>query len=148
MKYNKIIMVLAIMLTGCFEKKTDQTKTAIENVVVPAEHDYSEVSDYELTWDSIFDVDSNRYYVYFYSAKCHHCAEIKNFIIERAIERGDVYFVKGTSKDQLTTDTKKLINAEKPSDFYILGYPSLALISNKKCTKNLAGTVQIKTELK
>ena len=141
-------MVLAIMLTGCFEKKTDQTKTTIENVVVPVEHDYSEVSDYELTWDSIFDVDSNRYYVYFYSANCNHCVEIKNFIIERAIERKDVYFVKGTSKDQLTTDTKKLINAEKPGDFYILGYPSLALISNKKCTKNLAGTVQIKTELK
>ena len=148
MKYKKYLMLFVILLSGCFEEKTTQTKTNVEDVVVPLEHDYSEVSDYELTWDSMFDVDSNRYYIYFYSVSCNHCAEIKNFIIERALERGDVYFVKGTSKDQLTTDSKKLINAEKPGDFYILGYPSLALISTKKCIKNLAGTAQIKTELK
>ena len=148
MKYKKYLMLFVILLSGCFKEKTTQIKTNVEDVVVPLERDYSEVSDYELTWDSMFDVDSNRYYIYFYSVSCNHCAEIKNFIIERALERGDVYFVKGTSKDQLTTDSKKLINAEKPDDFYILGYPSLALISNKKCTKNLAGTAQIKTELK
>ena len=141
-------MLFVILLSGCFEEKTTQTKTNVEDVVVPLERDYSEVSDYELTWDSMFDVDSNHYYIYFYSVSCNHCAEIKNFIIERALERGDVYFVKGTSKDQLTTDSKKLINAEKPANFYILGYPSLALILNKKCIKNIAGTAQIKNELK
>ena len=79
---------------------------------------------------------------------CNHCQELKKYIIEKAQERGDIYFVKGSSKNQLTNDSNKLIGAENPGDFYILGYPTLALISNKKCTKNLAGITQIKTELK
>ena len=146
MKY-KILFLSFAVLAGC-SLQEKQSETPVDEVVIPISHEYSEVSDYELTWQTMFDVDEEHYYVYIYSTTCTHCEELKNYIIEKALNRGDIYFVKGSSKDQVTTDSKKLIGAENPGDIYILGYPSLLLISNHKCTKNLAGSSQIKSELK
>ena len=144
---KRIILISLLIMSGCNFDNHDVNKTD-ETILIPADHEYSEVSDYELTWDSIFDVTDETYYVYIYSTTCTHCEELKNYIVDKALERGDIYFVKGSSKDQLTSDSKKLIGAENPEDIYILGYPSLLLISNHKCTKNLAGSNQIKSELK
>jgi len=146
MKY-RILLLSFTILTGC-SLQEKQSETTIDEVVIPISHEYSEVSDYELTRETIFDVDEDNYYVYIYSTTCTHCEELKNYIIEKALNRGDIYFVKGSSKDQVTTDSKKLIGGENPGDIYILGYPSLLLISSHKCTKNLAGSPQIKSELK
>lgn len=146
MKLNKIILFLIpILLFGCDE--SEPRKELNEEEFIPVQHEYSEVSDYELTRETIFDVDETNYYVYFFSLTCSHCEELKNFIIEKALNRGDIYFVKGTSKDQITNDINKLIGAENPGDIWILGYPSLLKISNQKCSKNLAGISQIKSEL-
>lgn len=143
----KFILLPILLITSC--SVNEQTSKAIEEErFIELSHEYAEISDYELTWDSMFDVESEKYYVYIYSMTCSHCEELKDFIISKAIDRGDIYFIKGSSKDQLTNDSKKLIGAENPGDIYILGYPSLLQISNHKCTKNLAGTTQIKTELK
>ena len=112
------------------------------------ERNYSEVSDYELTWESMFDVSENLYYVYIYSTTCSHCEELKNYIILKALDLGNIYFIKGTSKDQITSDSRKLIGAEKSEDVWILGYPTLLKISYHKIAKNYAGISQIKNELK
>ena len=133
-------------LVGCNNKTP--TYSRVENQNFEIERTYDEIKTYELVWESIFDVESTKYYVYFYSTTCSHCSQLKNYIIEKALEREDIYFVKGSSKDQITTDTKKLIGAENPGDIWILGYPSMILILNKKCVKNLAGETQIKSELK
>lgn len=147
MKIFKSVVLFIPILSACMSRQ-EPLKNEIEDAVIPVDHDYEEISEFELTWDSLFDVENERYYVYFYSLTCSHCQEVKNYVIEKAIEREDIYFVKATSKDQLTNDSKKIIGAEKPEDFYILGYPTLALFSSKKCTKNLSGIAQIKSELK
>lgn len=147
MKFSKWFMVLLPALCCC-GMNIEQPQNEIKEVEIGIDRSYEEVSNYELVWETIFDIEEEHYYVYFYSTTCNHCLEIKNYIIEKALSRGDIYFVKGTSKDNLTNDSKKLIGAENPNDFYILGYPTLGLISNKKCTKNLSGTTQIKAELK
>ena len=142
------ILILSILVLSSCSSQKPATSDNDGNYIIPINHEYSEVSDYYLTWDSIFDVANDRYYVYIYSLTCTHCEELKNYIVEKAFDRDDIYFVKGSNKDQLTNDSKKLIGAENPRDIYILGYPSLLLISNHKCTKNLAGISQIKEELK
>ena len=142
---KSLLFVLPILLVGCSSLQENQKSE--QEIIIPVDHDYSEVSDYDLTWETIFDVDDLQYYVYIYSSTCNHCFELKNFIIEKALDRGDIYFVKGTSKDQLTNDSKKLIGAEIRDDIWILGYPSLLKIVNKKVVKNFAGIAQIKNEL-
>jgi len=140
-----ICCLLALNYSGC-NQKVSFTESD-ENEVIQIDHDYSEVEEFSLTRESIFDVDSANYYVYFYSSTCSHCQEIKNYMISKALERKDIYFVRGTNKDKITTDTKILTGAERAEDVWILGYPSLLLISNKKVTKNLAGNASIKYEL-
>ena len=122
------------------EDKTEQ--------IIPVIHTYDEVKDYELFWDTMFDVSLKDYYVYFYSLTCNHCEELKNYIVEKALLKRNIYFVKGTSKDQIGNDPKKSKYAENPGDIWILGYPSLIEIVDHKCMKNLAGISQIKGELK
>lgn len=148
-KFKFALFLQVFCLIGCNFHEEKVTYDSIpEDLVIEEEHDYEEVLDYQLLLETVFDVDSSRYYVYFYSLSCSHCNQIKNYMIKKALERQDIYFVKGTSKDQLTNDSKKLIGAENPGDIWITGYPSLLLISNQKCTKNLAGETQIKNELK
>ena len=144
--FKTLSAIMLFTLPSC--SLTKKTETQNNDTIIAEERSYSEVSDYELLWDTMFDVESSFYYVYFYSLTCNHCAEIKNYMIEKALERGNIYFIKSTSRDQLTTDQNKSKNAENPGDIWILGYPSLIVISNKKCTKNLAGISQIKQELK
>ena len=145
--FKKLILFCVVfLLSGCV--KETQTYKYEETPEVELEHEYSEVSDYELLWETMFDVDSDNYYVYIYSTTCNHCVELKNYIILKALEQRNIYFVKGSSKDQLGNDINLSKNAENPRDIWILGYPSLIQIKAHKCVKNLAGINQIKGELK
>ena len=142
-----ILFLFTLWLSGCASEQMNSSNDVM-TATIQIDHNYEEITDYELFWESIFDVDSTSYYVYFYSTSCNHCEELKNFIVEKALSRGDIYFVKGTSKDQITNDKNKTINAEKPGDIWILGYPTLLKITNYKCSKNVVGISQIKDELK
>ncbi len=145
--FKKLVLIpFMFCLLGCNEQKESVTKE--EEVSVQVSHDYSEVDEYSLFWETMFDVESPNYYVYIYSVSCSHCNELKNYIIDRALTMQNIYFVKGTSKDQIGKDTNSSKNAENPADIWILGYPSLLKIANHKCVKNLAGINQIKGELK
>ena len=144
---KRIFPVLGLLVACNFNHQTED-KNFYEPVEIKPDHKYEEIKEYEIMRETMFDVGVVSYYVYFYSTTCNHCDEIKNFMIEKALEREDVYFVKGSSKDKITNNEKLLIGAENPENFYILGYPTLALIRNKKCVKNLAGINKIQQELK
>ena len=148
MKVSKCIVCLTpfSLLFGC--SNLNERNAVDEDVIIEESHDYNEVKEYELVWDSMFDVNMSQYYVYFYSASCNHCEELKDYMIKKALTNKNIYFVKGSSRDQIGKDQNKSKNAENPGDIWILGYPSLIQITGHKCTKNLAGTIQIKGELK
>ena len=148
MKKTKYLIYLIPLLTlsGCSTTTEIETPKIEEKVTVV--HDYSEIQEYELMWETMFDVDSPLYYVYIYSLTCNHCEELKNYNIKKALTIKTIYFVKGSSKDQIGKDQNMSKFAENPADIWILGYPTLLQISNHKCSKNLAGISQIKGELK
>jgi len=141
----KLLTLSLVTLVSC--SHNIETEKVDYVTIIPEEHEYSEISEYELLWESMFEVEED-HYVYIYSLTCSHCNEIKNDLIEIALKRGDIYFVKGTSKDQISNDVEKSKNAENPGDIWILGYPTLLKIENKKCTKNIAGKTQIMNEIK
>ena len=147
MKFKIKLASMIFLISGCTFNQ-QETSYYEQEETPEVERNYSEVSEYELTWEAIFDVNEDQYYVYVYSTTCSHCDELKNYIVEKALQREDVYFIKGTSRDQITSDSSKLIGAQKSDDVWILGYPSLLKISSQKVTKNLAGVNQIKSELK
>lgn len=69
-------------------------------------------------------------------------------MVDLALKRGDIFFVKGTNKDTITSDVKSTIGVSFAGDFSILGYPSLAKIVDGKVEKNVAGKSQILALLK
>ena len=148
MKIRKTLLLInaPFLLFGC--SQTSSITYDYEESVIEMDRSYEEIKEYELTWETMFDVNSDSYYVYFYSVTCNHCAQLKNYIIEKALERKDIYFVKGSNKDQISSEPQNTKYAENPGDIWILGYPSLIKIADKKCVKNLAGINQIKGELK
>ena len=148
-RIKKLFILLFVLLpVGCTSNENTATYDSFEETLIEENHEYSEVSDYKLVWESMFDVNLNEYYVYIYSTSCAHCSSIKNYVITKALEKGNIFFIKGTNKDQITNDSKNIKFAENPEDIWILGYPSLLFIKSGKCTKNLAGVDQIKLELK
>ena len=140
-------LLMIFLLNGCSAEDQNTVVFEEENVIIETQRSYDEITDYELVWENIFDVDSENYYVYFYSTTCSHCQEMKNYMIGKALERKDIYFIKGSSKDQITNDLKNQKYAENPEDIWILGYPTLIKIVSKKCIKYCTGTSQIKAEL-
>ena len=140
-----ILVFSSFMVFGCADKLEDEP---INNIVLSNERTYNEIKEFEITLETIFDVESESFYAYFYSLTCSHCHELKDFIIEKGLERQDIYFIQSSANDQFTTDPNLVINAENPGDIYILGYPTMLKIENKKVTKNLVGNDEIIQELK
>ena len=149
MKNSKLLLLIASILLGsCFFQK-EKEETKIYNIpTLETNHEYSEIKEFELTWEGIFDPTENEYFVYFYSTSCNHCAEIKNFIIEEALKKKNMYFVKGSNEVVLTDDVYPTIGAKSIDKISILGFPSCLKIIDHTCTKNVAGTSQIKEIIK
>lgn len=139
MKIIYFFPLTLLLLGGCSLTTKQETEPTINDFIVPVDHEYSEVGDYMITWDKMFDLDLDVYYVYFYSSGCSHCSEIKNFMIEKALEEKNIYFSKSSAKDILRKDTQSSIGAGFAGDISILGYPSLIKIEDGICTKNVAG---------
>ena len=135
-----------VLLIGC--TNSEKETNIFIHKTVSISHEYSEIKNYELSWDQIFNPILENYYVYFYSTSCSHCVELKDFIIEKALKREDIFFVKSSNRDQFTDDPNKSIGAENPGEIWILGYPSMLRFENKKCTKSFAGSDKIQSELK
>lgn len=143
MRKNILLIFASILLTGCVPSSQTKETYEISPVEVPVEHDYSEVSGFHIQWSTIFSQKPQTYYVYFYSLNCSHCANLKNTIIEKALKRNDIFFVRASNNDKLSNDVKNTIGVGFADDFSILGYPSMAKIVDRKVEKNVAGKSQI-----
>ena len=138
-----LFLTLPLLLSGCGSTKKEPEKD-IENIVIPeVERNYGEVTHLLIDWDDVFEVTKSQYFVYYYSVNCSHCSEMKNWIIEQALNRDDIFFVKGSAKDKLRNDVTGTISATKVEDIAILGYPSCIEFKDKKVAKNVAGKSKI-----
>ena len=117
-------------------------------MIPEADHEYFEIEYITINWSDILIQNKDTYYVYIYSLTCTHCQELKNSIIEEALSRNDIYFVKGSNKDVVKNDVSYTIGATDVENIAILGYPTLLKISNKTLVQNIAGNSKIIDTLK
>lgn len=145
--FQKLLSLLPILFLGSCavieepENKDYSSYTSVEN------YSYSDVKDKEILYSNIFGVESNSYYVYFYSRTCSHCNDFKSFIIPKIIERSDIYLVEASEQVTIVEDVSITIGVSSIENFGILGYPSLVKIDEKVVSKNIAGINPIKNEL-
>ena len=142
-----VILSFSFLLGSCFSNGENSKGEVITYTSDFVSHSYDEVKDKELLYSNIFAVESNSYYVYFYSSTCSHCADLKEFIISTALDRGDIYFVKASEEIVFLKSIDETIGLSSIEGFGILGYPSLIKIEDHIVTKNLAGVLPIRSEL-
>lgn len=142
MRGKNILLFTTALLTGCSLAPNQEAKDEI-SVVEVSHHNYFEVDDKSVAWNKVFDVAVSDYYLYYYSPSCSHCSDLKDWIIETALNRGDIYFVKASENDIISKDVSSSINATTSDKIIILGYPSMIQIINKTVVKNVAGKTKI-----
>ena len=142
-----LLSAFAIVLTSCVDSKTESSGRVITYTSSYKEHSYDEVKDKHVFYSDIFSIESDIYYVYFYSTTCSHCNNLKEFIIPLALQRGDIYFVEASQEIVFLKSVEETIGLTSIEGFGILGYPSLIKIEEHIVKKNLAGILPIRSEL-
>lgn len=147
--FKKAYLLFAVMLTSCFSNGPTSTKTSSKSIPTSsvAEASYDDVKDKTIYWSNIFSINEDDYYVYFFSKTCSHCQSLKDFVIKKALEKGNIYFVESSDQDVFLKDVSSTIGLTNIEGFGILGHPSLVEIIDKTIVKNIAGTQSIRSEL-
>lgn len=146
---KSLIILIVLMFSGCVNQEETSYISSITYSTTTSTNvlDYSDVKDKTILWSNIFGVDRDSYYVYFFSKTCSHCADLKQFILEKALEREDIYFVESSEQVVFVKDVSQTIGLQTIEGFGIMGYPSLIKIENKTITKNLVGVSEIRREI-
>ena len=142
------LFITSLSLTSCFSKGSASSSFSNSlDVTSEREFTYVDVIDMTISWNDIFSIERDNYYVYFYSRTCLHCNELKQFVIEMALNRDDIYFVEACSDIKYIKENETNLGVSSIDEFGIRGYPSLIKIEAGEVTKNLVGSAQIKKEL-
>lgn len=125
------------------------TSSPIHLSINPEEtkHEYSEINNYRITWSEIFDLPLSDYYVYFYSKTCVHCQNLKNWIIEKALQTKFIFFVESSKDDIIENDANQTFYSSSAEIFAIPGYPTLIKVSNKNLVLKVSGETSIHAAL-
>ena len=145
----KTCLLIAATLSSCFSSEEKSSKPSVSTYPTSTNEEltYDDVKDKMIYWSNIFAIDSNAYYVYFFSKTCTHCQNLKPLILKEAIKRDDIYFVEESKEVVFVKNTSSTIGLTSIEGFGIIGYPSLVKIEEKTLTKNLAGIPSIRSEL-
>ena len=128
---KKLILLLSLLilftLSACEEEPIDETNT-------DQEFEYSDLSDIALTsHDQAENMSNNKYIVYYYSATCSHCQEVKQDILGFASEYEDVDFYIFDVSD---ADDRTSIEE-------FLGTPSVLIFSGGELTQIYLGKIRV-----
>lgn len=147
---NKKILLLPFLLTSACTKKENVisfSSVSIRNSSTIS-HEYTEINNLIISWDEIFEMKDENYFVYIFSRTCSHCQSMKNEIIEFAINFSSIYFVEDSEKIVFKNDIKYTIGLTSAENLAIVGFPTLLEIKDKILVKNAAGKEKIFEVLK
>ena len=144
--YKLLFLPLLISLTGC----QSSTLSAVESesfLSLLSEHNYDEIETKNILWDDLFDQTSDDYYVYVYSKTCSHCNNIKDTVIETALNYENFFFVNFNQDIPILESIDTTIGAKEVDDVGILGTPTLLEIYFQTLILNVAGEDQVVKKL-
>ena len=149
MNRSKYLLLCSILLSSCVINNTKSTTINTKSTSYETIHDYSEISDKKINWNEMFSVNYKQYFVYFYSLGCHHCNELKNDIIEFALNGQEhIYFIQESIDFVISDNIDNTIGISSIENMAILGFPSLVYINNSRVMENIGGISKIRNRLK
>ncbi|MGM9874098.1 MAG: hypothetical protein ACI31G_04195 [Bacilli bacterium] len=143
MKHFPFIFTILLLpiFTSCH--KNNDESSLLNNA---KNHSYEEVKDYFITFDEIFLKEEYSYYVYFFSYQCVHCNNIKNEVIEYALNENNerIYFIHFESDFPRCDDIHfSLVGINKIEDVCLVGTPSLLEIKDKQISEYRLGEEEV-----
>lgn len=140
----KILPLLSILLlSGCSASNSSSTSYH--------EHSYDEVKNLMVSYDQSFSISENDHFIYFYQETCHSCQEIKDEVIDFAINKyAEIYFVAAREETPHNYDYQEInqtLGSSNVEDVFVGVTPQLALIKNGKIEKNIINPIYIEEEL-
>ena len=140
----KYTFLLVPFLISC--SSANKAVSESENsIIIP--HDYSEVSDRMIEWQDIFEQEDDFYYCYVFSKTCSHCNAIKDYVIDYALRKNNMYFIEFNKNIPIMSDISYTIEKTNVEDIGILGTPTLLEIFNGTLIANVAGEKNILQKL-
>ena len=106
------------------------------------EHDYLEIKDKEIIWSDLFS-KGDHYYCYIYSEYCTHCEQIKNQVIEKALNMDNFFLIHFQKNIPVLTDISATIRETDINKMGILGTPTLIEIENQAVNQHAAGEKEV-----
>lgn len=125
-KLNRLLLLL-FLITSCGSSYA-QTK-----------HNYHEIKDRIINWNQIFEVNDERYLVYFYSERCGYCNDIKQEILNYYFLHIDSLYFVCTDLEIKTGPIKELTGINNIDYFYIFGTPFLVEFNLQTVTNYYVG---------
>lgn len=142
---NKMLLLpFLITLVGC--QNSVQESTIFESTYSSqiASHDYIEIIDKTIKWRDLFNINQLHYYAYIYSLTCGHCQNIKDLVIDKALQIDYFYFIEFNKEEiPIIQDASTSLYKNDVDEMGILGTPSLIEIYNKTSIYNVAGEKEI-----
>ena len=136
-------LLSVILLASCGANETSSSSYE--------EHSYAEVSDKIITYDQGFSIDEEDHFLYFYQETCHSCEEIKDEVIDFALNvSSHFYFITATESiphNYSYQDINKTIGSSDVNDLFVGVTPQLVVIKEGKIEKNIINPIYIETEL-
>lgn len=140
----KYTLLLIPFLVSCGFSNNEESESEY-SIISP--HDYSEVSDKTISWENILSQEDGFYYCYVFSKTCSHCNAIKDYVIDYALHKNNMYFVEYNKDIPILADVSSTIDATSIDKIGILGTPTLLEVFNHTLISNVAGEKNILQKL-
>lgn len=115
-------MFLIPLLLGCTKTK----RTSNDETSSIAIFDYSDVAHLTIEWNKILNQEEQNYFAYIYSNQCGHCKEIKQDVINYALNgEKKIYFIAYTKEIPIITNAMNNIGVDNYEQLGIIGTPTL-----------------------
>ena len=131
MKKLKFILLPMLMMCSCAE----QTEIVI--------HNYHEIRNSLISWENIFFIEDDEFFVYFYAEKCGYCNEIKQSVLNFYLKNLCVFYFVNCDFEIKTGPIIDLRGIDNLDEFYIFGTPFLVKFEYRAVTDYYVGSQQI-----
>lgn len=139
---GKCLLLLIPLLFSCSNSSSE------DDPIIPT-HDYNEVSEKFITWENVLSNNKKHYYVYCFSRVCKYCEEMKNEVIDIALNNApNIYFCNGNDIVIKDIDPIGTIGIRDVNYLFIRGYPSLIEIENNTVNAHYLGRNKVITYLR
>ena len=126
---------LFLVLTSC----TSQRENSKDK------YNYDDVLDKQISYLDVFNVESSRYYLYYYQLNCYYCHGIKSKVIKFSLDSKIPFYFVEIKEDYgfLSHSKEETIGTNDPMRAFSMMTPQLSLVEDGTISETYLGEEEI-----